>query len=97
MVPWRGCLLFKPYIPGKAHKYDVKGYDVAPTNRYTWNFMACTGQEDPMKGLDHAEAMIMSLFDGLFGCYRTVVAENYFTSISFAKSVLEKKSRWIIE
>jgi hypothetical protein len=24
MLPWKGRLLFKRYIPGKAHKYGVK-------------------------------------------------------------------------
>ena len=35
MVPWRGRLLFKQYIPGKAHKYGVKIYKLAATNGYT--------------------------------------------------------------
>ena len=69
MVPWRGRLLFKQYIPGKAHKYGVNVYKVAATNGYTWNFMIYTGQQDPMKGLGHAETAVMNLLDGLFGCY----------------------------
>ncbi|CAF3778340.1 unnamed protein product [Rotaria sp. Silwood1] len=31
----------------------------------------------------------MKLLDGLDGCYRTVVADNFFTSISLAKYLLE--------
>jgi hypothetical protein len=31
----------------------------------------------------------MNLLDGLDGCYRTVVADNFFTSISFVKHLLE--------
>jgi Transposase IS4 len=31
MIPWRGKLLFKKYIPGKAHKYGVKIYKIAAT------------------------------------------------------------------
>jgi hypothetical protein len=90
MVPWRGRLLFKQYIPGKAHKYGVKVYKVAATNGYTWNFMAYTGQQDPTKGRGHAEKVVIHLLDGLFGCYRTVVADNFFTSISLAKHLLEE-------
>jgi hypothetical protein len=29
MIPWRGRLLFKQYIPGKAHKYGVKNVQVS--------------------------------------------------------------------
>ncbi len=54
MIPWRGRLLFKQYIPGKAHKYGVKMYKLAATNGYTWNFRIYTGQQDPMAGLGHA-------------------------------------------
>jgi hypothetical protein len=32
MIPWRGRLLFKQYIPDKSHKYGVKIYKVAAIN-----------------------------------------------------------------
>ncbi len=88
MIPWRGRLLFKQYIPGKAHEYGVKMYKLAATNGYTWNYLIYTGEQDPMAGLGHAETIVMNLLDGLSGCYRTVVADNFFTSISLAKSLL---------
>ena len=85
MVPWKGRLLFKQYIPGKAHKYGVKIYKLAATNGYTWNFMVYTGKQDPTVGLGHGQTVGMDLTDSLLGCYRTVVADNFFTSISLAK------------
>ena len=80
--------MFKQYIPGKAHKYGVKMYKLAITNGYTWNYLMYTGEQDPVAGLGHAETIGMNLLDGLSGCYRTVVADNFFTSISLAKSLL---------
>jgi hypothetical protein len=88
MIPWRGRLLFKQYIPGKAHKYGVKMYKLTTTTGYTWNFLIYTGEQDPMAGLGHAERVVMNLLDGLSGCYRTVVADNFFTSISLAERLL---------
>ena len=35
MVPWRGRLSFRQYVPGKSHKYGVKMYKVADINGYT--------------------------------------------------------------
>ena len=90
MVPWRGRLLFKQYIPGKAHKCGVKIYKLAATNGYTWNFMIYTSQQDPLAGLGHAEAVVVNLLNGFEGCYRTVVADNFFTSISLAKRLLKQ-------
>ena len=88
MVAWKGRLLFKQYIPGKAHKYGVKIYKLAATNGYTWNFMVYTGKQNPTADLGHAQTVLMDLTDGLSGCYRTVVADNFFTSIFLAKSLL---------
>ena len=90
MIPWRGRLLFKQYISGKAHKYGVKMYMLAATNGYTWNYLIYTDEQDPMAGLGHAETIVMNLLDCLLGCYRTVVANNFFTSISLAKSLLAR-------
>ena len=92
MVPWRGRLSFKQYIPGKAHKYGVKIYKLAAVNGYTWSYMVYTGQQDPMAGLGHVESVVINLLDGLSGCYRTVVADNFFTSISLAERLLEKET-----
>ena len=92
MVPWRGRLSFKQYIPGKAHKYGVKIYKLAAVNGYTWSYMIYTGQQDPMAGLGHVESVVMNLLNGLSGCYRTVVADNFFTGISLAKRLLEKET-----
>ena len=85
MVPWRGRLSFRQYVPGKAHKYGVKMYKVADTNGYTWNFIIYTGKQNPTTSLSHSQTVIMQLLEDLFGCYRTVVADNFFTSIDLAK------------
>ena len=65
----------------------VKIYKIAATNGYTWNFLVYTGQQDPTAGLGHAQTVVMNLY-GLLGCYRTVVADNFFTTISLAKRLL---------
>ena len=38
-----------------------------------------------MADIGYAQAIVMTLLDGLDRCYRTVVADNFFTSISLAK------------
>jgi len=52
MIPWRGRLSFRQYIPGKAHKYGVKMYKAADMNGYTWNFMIYTGKKTQQVILD---------------------------------------------
>ena len=56
---------------------------------YTWNYIIYTGKQESMAGAGHAQAVVTKLLDDLDGCYRTVVADNFFTSISLAKYLLE--------
>ena len=93
VLPWRGRLSFRQYVPGKAHKYGVKMYKVADTNGYTWNFMIYTGKQNPTTSLGHSQTVIMQSLEDLFGCYRTVVADNFFTSITLAKRLLENDTQ----
>jgi hypothetical protein len=64
-------------------------YKVADTNGYTWNCIIYTGKQNPTTGLGHSQAVTMQLLKDLFGCYRTVVANNFFTSITLAKRLFE--------
>ncbi|CAF1158666.1 unnamed protein product [Rotaria sp. Silwood1] len=64
-------------------------YKLAATNGYVWNYVIYTGEQDLTAGIGHAQTIVMKLLDGLDGCYRTVVADNFFTSISLAKYLLE--------
>ena len=57
MIPWRGRILFKQYIPEKAHKYGVKMYKLASTNGYVWNYVIYTGEQDLTAGVEHAQAV----------------------------------------
>jgi hypothetical protein len=51
--------------------------------------MVYTGKQDPIAGIGHAQTVVMDLMSDLLGCYRTVVADNFLTSISLAERWLE--------
>ena len=44
-----------------------------------------TGEQHPMAALGHAQTIVINLLDGLSACYRTVAADNFFSSISLRK------------
>jgi len=46
MVPFRGRLKFKQYIPGKAHKYGMKLFKLCGGNGYTRITFKCTQEKD---------------------------------------------------
>ena len=71
-------------IPGKVHKYGVKIYKITATKGYTCNYSIYTSEQAPVADVGYAGTVMMNLLDGLSGRYRTVVADNFFTSISHA-------------
>ena len=92
MIPWCGRLVFRQYIPGKAHKYGIKMYKLATINGYTWTYLLYTDKQESTVGVGHAQAVVTKLLDGLDGCYRAVVADNYFTTISLVKYLLDHET-----
>ncbi len=90
IVPWRGRLSFRQYVPGKSQKYGVKIYKVADTNGYTWNFIIDTGKQNPTADLRHSQTVTMQLLEDLFGCYRTVVADNFFYEYWSRETIVAK-------
>ena len=51
--------------------------------------MVYNGKQEPIAGLGHAQTVVLDLADGLLECHRTVVVDNFFTSISFAEILLQ--------
>ena len=45
MVPWRGRLVFRQYMPGKRHKYGIKLFKLCTPEDYTANILICSGKE----------------------------------------------------
>lgn len=45
MVPWRGRLSFRQYIPSKRHRYGIKIYKLCSDKGYTWNLSVYIGND----------------------------------------------------
>jgi hypothetical protein len=46
MVPFRGRLHFRQYIPNKTHKYGIKLYKLCTTDGYTCNISVYRKRDD---------------------------------------------------
>ena len=60
IVPWRGRLGFRQYIPGKRHKYGVKLYKLCLPDGYTYNVNIYEQAPPPLRqqrGLGQAVAL----------------------------------------
>ena len=92
MVPFRGRLLFRQYLPGKAHKYGIKLSKLCTIDAFTWNIKVYCGANAAENGLSSTETLTVTMCDGLLGTGRTLFADNYYSSVPLAEHLLSKRT-----
>jgi len=94
MVPFRGRLKFKQYIPGKAHKYGIKLFKLCDANGYTYNIQvyAGKGQDD---GRELGCSVVMNLTSLYLNAGRTIITDNFYTSLNLANALLENETHLV--
>lgn len=95
VVPFQGRLLFKQYIPNKTHKYGVKLFKLCSDNGYTWNIRIYGGKERQEGNASVPTNVVLKLSQGLLDTGRTIVADNYYTSLELANILLDHQTHYI--
>lgn len=93
LVPWRGRLIFRQYIPNKAHRYGIKLFKLCSSDGYTWAFKIYSGK--PATGereVGLAEKVCLELCAQLLDEGRTLYVDNFYTSYELAKSLLNRQT-----
>lgn len=84
MVPFRGRLSFRQYIPGKRHKYGVKLFKLCTKGGYTYSFKVYGGKETKSTGQSLPNRIVMKRMSPLLNQGRTLVTDNYYMGVSLA-------------
>ena len=92
LVPFRGRLKFRQYIPGKSHKYGIKLYKLCCVNGYTWNLQVYTGNLENEPEHNHSESIVLKLAKPLLKTGSTIYADNYYSSLPLAEKLLREKT-----
>ncbi|KOC58679.1 hypothetical protein WH47_08076 [Habropoda laboriosa] len=72
-IPWRGRLIFKQYIPNKAHKYGIKLFKLCSNEGYTWAMKIYSGRSaDGIRETGLAGNVCLQLAEKLFYQGRTL-------------------------
>ncbi|XP_067128135.1 piggyBac transposable element-derived protein 4-like [Centruroides vittatus] len=96
MVPFRGRLRFRQYMPGKRHKYGVKLYKIADATGYTYGIQIYKGKsEKPQGNVSLSTDIVLKLGEKYLGEGRTFTTDNYYTSIELAEHLLERSTHLI--
>jgi hypothetical protein len=91
IVPWKGRLSFRQYLPNKPDRFGIKLYQLSESKSgYICDFEVYTGKDsDPNpdgdeedKQLGHSYNVVLGLLrnNNLFGKGYTVYTDNYYSS-----------------
>lgn len=93
MIPYRGRLKFRQYIPNKRHRYGIKAYKLCLPRGYTWHTKLYTGKEEREKGnLTITTRTTMEIVEPLLDEGRVLYTDNYYTSVELAEQLLSRKT-----
>lgn len=103
LMPWRGRLVFRQFIPSKSHKYDIKFFKLCLPHGYTHKFKIYIGDEDSETNIDKdtglplglSEPVVLHLCQNVLDNGRTLYIDNFYTSVSLAKSLLKRKTHLV--
>ncbi|KAJ1368124.1 hypothetical protein KIN20_038445 [Parelaphostrongylus tenuis] len=92
-VPFRGSIVFRQHNPLERNKYGIKLYKVCDEGGYTYQTMTYVGEgTNPRPAGRLAEHIVMSLMDDLLGEGRHLYADDWYTSVPLAESLLQKET-----
>ena len=90
LLAFQGRCSFKMYIPNKPSKYGIKIVMLCDfKTKYMLNAEVYLGKGTHTEGLGLAEYFIMNLASPIFGSKRNITMDNWFTSVSVAKKLLQ--------
>lgn len=96
MVPFRGRLSFRQYIPSKRHRYGIKLYKLCTDKGYTWNVSVYVGRDlTDDKAQSASENVTLKLIEDLLEEGRTLYVDNFYTSVPLAYKLLEKQTHLV--
>ena len=96
VVPFRGRLKFKQYLPGKAHKYGVKLYKACDPDGYTYGFKVYSGKETEEKtDVRHSNKVVLELLENYLDKGRTLIVDNFYTNLEIASHLLKYKTHLV--
>ncbi|XP_060872032.1 piggyBac transposable element-derived protein 4-like [Metopolophium dirhodum] len=94
MVPFRGRLIFRQYIPGKAHKYGVKLFKLCGTNGYTYNVQVYAGKSQ-VDGKGLGCRVVLDLSQRYLNAGRTIITDHFYTSVPLAYELLKNNTHLV--
>jgi hypothetical protein len=89
MIPFRGRVSFRQYLPSKPDKYGMKLFLLCDcTTAYIFNGMPYLGRDGNARHVGLAEHVVKALVEPLHNSGINVTTDNWFTSTKLASDLL---------
>lgn len=94
MIPFRGRLSFLQYLPGRSSKYGNKMFKLCDCDGYTFRLKVYTGKSAALSRSLPTE-IALDLAEPYLDVGRTLVTDNWYTSVPLAKELLERNTHLV--
>ena len=92
LVPWKGRLTFRQYIPNKTHRCGVTLFKLCSLAGYTWSVKVYSGKSSAGKReIGLSKTVYKELMKDLVDQGRTLYVDNFYTSYDLVQYCQEKK------
>ncbi|VDP10747.1 unnamed protein product [Heligmosomoides polygyrus] len=94
LVPFRGRLLFRQYIPSKRHRYGIKVFKLCSEGGYTCKIRVYAGKDCTRTGTV-AETVVVGLMEEYLDQARDLFVDNWYTGISLAQMLIKRSTNLV--
>lgn len=97
LVPYKGRLSYKQYIPKKRARFGIKIYELCEsTSAYIWNMIIYTGNDTPYDskyaGYGASIKIVMTLIKDILGQGYLLYLDNFYSSVVLAELLIAEKT-----
>lgn len=94
LIPFRGRVIMRQYLKGKRHKYGIKIFKLCCNGGYTYNIEIYAGKNLD-KNRNTPSSVVMKLAEPLLDSGRTLITDNWYTSLPLAVQLLNRQTHLI--
>jgi hypothetical protein len=94
IIPFRGRLSFRQYMPGKSSKYGVKVFKLCDATGYTYALSIYAGKGNDLS-LGLASGIVMKSATPYLDAGRTICTDNYYTSMTLSRQLLNNQTHLV--
>ncbi|KAE9546865.1 hypothetical protein FO519_009923 [Halicephalobus sp. NKZ332] len=94
LVPFRGRIVFRQYIPNKRHRYGIKLFKICGDGGYTCRTKVYAGKE-ACQNTSVSEKVVLELADKYLDVGRDIYTDNYYTGIPLGEKLIARKTNLI--